>query len=194
MNSFIVRPPGAAATFRPICQYVERHTSAGNVIALSRSGRGPGRPRGLLPGRQDRHHPLGPRYPGQAPATAGTGGASVMAWHRTRCSRVGPRPAARRARRRGRPRRAGQPWSRRDRRVPRHRRRLLPLSPEYEVLGPDPDRRDYGSFARFSDPDGNGWVLQEVKQRAAGRSPRVVGGIGSVARRIGLPFPPRGRA
>ena len=29
------------------------------------------------------------------------------------------------------------------------------------VSGPDPDRRDYGSFADFSDPDGNTWVLQE---------------------------------
>ena len=28
--------------------------------------------------------------------------------------------------------------------------------------GPDPERRDYGSFADFSDPDGNTWVLQEV--------------------------------
>jgi len=37
------------------------------------------------------------------------------------------------------------------------------------VPGPDPDRRHYGSFARFTDPDGNGWVLQEVKQRAPGR-------------------------
>jgi catechol 2,3-dioxygenase-like lactoylglutathione lyase family enzyme len=27
--------------------------------------------------------------------------------------------------------------------------------------GPDPERRDYGSFADFSDPDGNTWVLQE---------------------------------
>jgi catechol 2,3-dioxygenase-like lactoylglutathione lyase family enzyme len=27
--------------------------------------------------------------------------------------------------------------------------------------GPDPERRDYGSFADFSDPDGNSWVLQE---------------------------------
>jgi hypothetical protein len=39
------------------------------------------------------------------------------------------------------------------------------LSPVYEVPGPDPDRRDYRSFARFSDPDGNGWVLQEARQR-----------------------------
>jgi len=31
------------------------------------------------------------------------------------------------------------------------------------VPGPDPERRDYGSFADFSDPDGNSWVLQEVR-------------------------------
>ncbi|GAA2603139.1 hypothetical protein GCM10010399_37530 [Dactylosporangium fulvum] len=37
------------------------------------------------------------------------------------------------------------------------------------VPGPHPDRSDYGSFASFTDPDGNGWVLQEVKQRAPGR-------------------------
>ena len=43
------------------------------------------------------------------------------------------------------------------------------LSPAYELPGPDPAGRDYASFARFSDPDGNGWVLQEVKQRAPGR-------------------------
>lgn len=30
------------------------------------------------------------------------------------------------------------------------------------VPGPDPQRRDYSSFAHFSDPDGNSWVLQEV--------------------------------
>jgi hypothetical protein len=42
-------------------------------------------------------------------------------------------------------------------------------SPAYEVPGPDPDRRDYGSFERFSDPDGTGWVIQEVKHRARGR-------------------------
>jgi predicted enzyme related to lactoylglutathione lyase len=29
------------------------------------------------------------------------------------------------------------------------------------VAGPDPERRDYASFADFSDPDGNTWVLQE---------------------------------
>ncbi|HKA69720.1 MAG TPA: glyoxalase superfamily protein [Actinomycetes bacterium] len=30
--------------------------------------------------------------------------------------------------------------------------------------GPDPDRTPYGSFADFKDPDGNTWVLQEVKR------------------------------
>jgi catechol 2,3-dioxygenase-like lactoylglutathione lyase family enzyme len=29
--------------------------------------------------------------------------------------------------------------------------------------GPDPERRPYGTFAAFSDPDGNGWLLQEVR-------------------------------
>lgn len=37
------------------------------------------------------------------------------------------------------------------------------------VSGPDPERSDYGSFASFTDPDGNAWFLQEVKQRAPGR-------------------------
>lgn len=37
------------------------------------------------------------------------------------------------------------------------------------VPGLDPERRSYGSFASFSDPDGNGWVLQEVVERAPGR-------------------------
>ncbi|MFF3945723.1 VOC family protein [Streptomyces sp. NPDC001902] len=37
------------------------------------------------------------------------------------------------------------------------------------LAGPQPDRASYGSFATFSDPDGNGWVLQEIKQRFPGR-------------------------
>jgi catechol 2,3-dioxygenase-like lactoylglutathione lyase family enzyme len=37
------------------------------------------------------------------------------------------------------------------------------------VTGAAPDRADYGSFAAFSDPDGNGWILQEIKQRLPGR-------------------------
>ena len=41
-------------------------------------------------------------------------------------------------------------------------------SPAYEVPGPDPARRHLGSFARFSDPDGNAWVLLEGKPEARG--------------------------
>ena len=40
---------------------------------------------------------------------------------------------------------------------------------ESRVTGPNPKRRDYASFASFSDPDAKGWVLQEVKVRAPGR-------------------------
>jgi catechol 2,3-dioxygenase-like lactoylglutathione lyase family enzyme len=40
------------------------------------------------------------------------------------------------------------------------------LSPAYEIPGPDPGGRAHSSFARFNDPDGNGWVLQEVNQRS----------------------------
>jgi len=35
--------------------------------------------------------------------------------------------------------------------------------------GPDPERRSYASYATFSDPDGNGWLLQEVTARLPGR-------------------------
>jgi predicted enzyme related to lactoylglutathione lyase len=37
------------------------------------------------------------------------------------------------------------------------------------VSGPDPERGTYRSFASFSDPDGNGWLLQEITARAPGR-------------------------
>jgi catechol 2,3-dioxygenase-like lactoylglutathione lyase family enzyme len=40
---------------------------------------------------------------------------------------------------------------------------------EGRVPGPDPQRADYGSFASFSDPDGNGWLIQEIKVRLPGR-------------------------
>lgn len=35
--------------------------------------------------------------------------------------------------------------------------------------GLDPDRRSYFSLASFSDPDGNGWLLQEITRRLPGR-------------------------
>ena len=37
------------------------------------------------------------------------------------------------------------------------------------VSGPAPDHASYSSFAKFSDPDGNTWLLQEVTTRLAGR-------------------------
>ena len=37
------------------------------------------------------------------------------------------------------------------------------------VSGPDPKRGTYASFASFKDPDGNGWLLQEITKRLPGR-------------------------
>jgi catechol 2,3-dioxygenase-like lactoylglutathione lyase family enzyme len=37
------------------------------------------------------------------------------------------------------------------------------------VSGPDPERRSYRTFASFKDPDGNGWLLQELTSRLPGR-------------------------
>jgi catechol 2,3-dioxygenase-like lactoylglutathione lyase family enzyme len=37
------------------------------------------------------------------------------------------------------------------------------------VNGPDPEHRSYRSFASFSDPDGNGWLFQELTTRLPGR-------------------------
>jgi catechol 2,3-dioxygenase-like lactoylglutathione lyase family enzyme len=40
---------------------------------------------------------------------------------------------------------------------------------EGRVPGLAPQRASYGSFASFGDPDGNGWVLQEITNRLPGR-------------------------
>jgi catechol 2,3-dioxygenase-like lactoylglutathione lyase family enzyme len=40
---------------------------------------------------------------------------------------------------------------------------------EGRLPGPDPERRSYSSFASFGDPDGNGWLLQEITARLPGR-------------------------
>jgi hypothetical protein len=47
------------------------------------------------------------------------------------------------------------------------------------VAGPHSERQSYGSFLSFEDPDGNGFVLQEVTTRRPGRISHVV--YGSVA-------------
>jgi predicted enzyme related to lactoylglutathione lyase len=41
---------------------------------------------------------------------------------------------------------------------------IFHFGPQGQQPGPDPERADYGSFATFSDPDDNTWMLQEVKQ------------------------------
>jgi hypothetical protein len=43
------------------------------------------------------------------------------------------------------------------------------IAPDARLSGPAPDRRSYGSFVSFSDPDGNVWLLQEVTTRLPGR-------------------------
>src|SRR3982751_1553447 len=40
---------------------------------------------------------------------------------------------------------------------------------EARAPGPDPQRRSYASYASFRDPDGNHWLLQEIKERLPGR-------------------------
>ena len=41
--------------------------------------------------------------------------------------------------------------------------------------GRDPENRSYFSFVSFEDPDGNGWLLQEVKERLPGREWKLTG-------------------
>jgi catechol 2,3-dioxygenase-like lactoylglutathione lyase family enzyme len=43
------------------------------------------------------------------------------------------------------------------------------LTPDGRDNGPAPDRATYNSYAAFSDPDGNGWLLQEITTRLPGR-------------------------
>jgi catechol 2,3-dioxygenase-like lactoylglutathione lyase family enzyme len=52
------------------------------------------------------------------------------------------------------------------------------------VPGPDPQGRSYQTYASFSDPDGNGWLLQEVTTRLPGRE--WTGTTMNVAARAGL--------
>jgi catechol 2,3-dioxygenase-like lactoylglutathione lyase family enzyme len=49
------------------------------------------------------------------------------------------------------------------------------------VTGPDPQRSSYGSFLSFSDPDGNGWLLQEITTRLPGRLDPSVTAFSSTA-------------
>ena len=47
------------------------------------------------------------------------------------------------------------------------------------VSGPDPERGTYKSYASFRDPDGNGWLFQEVTKRLEGRIDSGVTSFGS---------------
>jgi catechol 2,3-dioxygenase-like lactoylglutathione lyase family enzyme len=40
---------------------------------------------------------------------------------------------------------------------------------EARAAGPDPQGRSYATYASFSDPDGNRWLLQEITERLPGR-------------------------
>jgi catechol 2,3-dioxygenase-like lactoylglutathione lyase family enzyme len=41
---------------------------------------------------------------------------------------------------------------------------IFHFEPSGQASGPDPERRDCGSFLSFRHPDGNGWLVQEVKR------------------------------
>jgi catechol 2,3-dioxygenase-like lactoylglutathione lyase family enzyme len=47
--------------------------------------------------------------------------------------------------------------------------RFLPVGATGRAAGPNSERRTYGSFATFDDPDGNGWIVQEITTRLPGR-------------------------
>lgn len=46
---------------------------------------------------------------------------------------------------------------------------IFHLGKDGPASGPDPEHRSYFSLASFRDPDGNGWVLQEITTRLPGR-------------------------
>jgi hypothetical protein len=52
---------------------------------------------------------------------------------------------------------------------------------QLRVSGPDPGHRSYRSFASFTDPDGNGWLLQEVTTRLPGRIDTAETSFGSAS-------------
>jgi catechol 2,3-dioxygenase-like lactoylglutathione lyase family enzyme len=58
---------------------------------------------------------------------------------------------------------------------------IFHLGPNGPVSGPDPDHGSYRSFATFSDPDGNSWLLQEITTRLPGRIDTGVTSFGSVS-------------
>ena len=55
------------------------------------------------------------------------------------------------------------------------------FGPNGQVSGPAPDHATYGSFATFSDPDGNRWLLQEITTRLPGRVEATETAFGSAS-------------
>lgn len=53
--------------------------------------------------------------------------------------------------------------------------------PNPRVAGRDPENRPYFTFASFEDPDGNNWLVQEIKMRAPGREWKSTARTGDVA-------------
>ena len=47
--------------------------------------------------------------------------------------------------------------------------RFRPVGAAEREAGPAGDRQTYGSFVSFDDPDGNGWIVQEITTRLPGR-------------------------
>jgi catechol 2,3-dioxygenase-like lactoylglutathione lyase family enzyme len=59
--------------------------------------------------------------------------------------------------------------------------RFAPDGSDGRVSGPAPEHHSYGSFASFSDPDGNTWLLQEVTTRLPGRVEKTATSFGSAS-------------
>src|SRR5262249_21237568 len=56
-----------------------------------------------------------------------------------------------------------------------------PSGKEGRISGPAPEHASYRSFATFSDPDGNGWLLQEITVRLPGRIDTAQTAFSSIA-------------
>jgi catechol 2,3-dioxygenase-like lactoylglutathione lyase family enzyme len=59
--------------------------------------------------------------------------------------------------------------------------RFQPDGADGRVSGPAPEHASYGSFVSFSDPDGNGWLFQEVTTRLPGRVDPAATSFGSAS-------------
>jgi catechol 2,3-dioxygenase-like lactoylglutathione lyase family enzyme len=58
---------------------------------------------------------------------------------------------------------------------------IFHFGPAGPLPGPDPEHGTYRSFATFSDPDGNSWLLQEITNRLPGRIDAAATSFGSAS-------------